>query len=820
MSFEITVGEAFANDNGPAVVGALLEEIASKSLVNRLDKVCNKELDRNEFKNVTLVLKAIEHLCESDEEAIQSFIQQATGFLKMEELKSAKDLVILVEEFYDASMSVGRTSVEGKGQIQDVFVLRFGALVIDTNISFSLRLEAIRTINSILDMATKEERKKFSLSEDHCLLLEEFAKVVLNVGDYEMQVAISEALCRMTLKKWREDLVYKWFSNRAFSDSFKQINDKEFETDCRKFLNQVNNYFGDERRVLTFPCVKAFLDLTELFMPDDRCLDKFWIDFNLGTTCISFFVNDPEGTLWESIHLAEEKVCGYNVLVCDDQKILTVHMAVPVTHSKTKGKTIQIIFDSQYDVENALKRVFGEEKQWQSAPSQGRSEPETLPWPSVLVTTEQADVFPVGHRDEPMVAPLQEMAEVYQLSDHSDTEVARAKARLFSQSVSSDGSAKSTPVAGEKPKQSHKIQRSKADDECDDSVTQGETSLRFQQSTLDRSNYTRKKPKTKRLRILPLSSASSAEEPGVVKHSTPAPTLVEEEPQGKRNTEKVFAASKDQFGQFESLDISAIPTLLFQDHDSGFPKNTGFKDPAFLTIGQDETSTKEHDTSKVATSPFARKRKTVFTGPVFGLVPEKRQVVKEPDQPIGGLQPRRLFPVSPLEDTMERTIPTSSKDTESDTEMGSGVIAAFQNFKSQLRAHFSARYKKIESRSLESLSDCQNNVTSLLGAVHSQRLMHLDRFQATVVHELNNLERDCHSLKEIEGETVNFWRTESQSVVLFCDRQERRLQSLELLRKETESSTPKEAVASPSQERTTDGHNNNNMPSAKTPTTT
>ncbi len=32
-----------------------------------------------------------------------------------------------------------------------------------------------------------------------------------------------------------------------------------------------------------------------------------------------------------------------------------------------------------------------------------------------------------------------------------------------------------------------------------------------------------------------------------------------------------------------------------------------------------------------------------------------------------------------------------------------------------------SRYKKIEARSLQSLTDCQRNVTSLLGTVHNQR---------------------------------------------------------------------------------------------------
>lgn len=54
-----------------------------------------------------------------------------------------------------------------------------------------------------------------------------------------MQVAISEALCRMTPKKLREELVGKWFSYRSFASTFTTIRVKEFETVCYDLLNQI-----------------------------------------------------------------------------------------------------------------------------------------------------------------------------------------------------------------------------------------------------------------------------------------------------------------------------------------------------------------------------------------------------------------------------------------------------------------------------------------------------------------------------------------------------------------------------------------------------
>nr|XP_046211765.1 synaptonemal complex protein 2-like isoform X5 [Oncorhynchus gorbuscha] len=792
--FEIILEDAFVSNNVGAITAALLREKASKSLVNRLNKVANKELDRSVFKSVTLLLRAIEDVCQYDEDCFNclarqglvykmlTWFERAADFLKMEEYKGVKDLPSLIETFFDFFLRLP-PSVEDRGELTSVFLLHVGVVGTDPDVTFSLRLEAIRTINSILDNTTKEERRKLSMSKDHCQLLEQFAKVILNVGDYEMQVALSEALCRMTIKRSRKELTSKWFANPVFAEGFNAINDTEFEIDCRTFLNDLNSYFGDERRVFTFPCICVFLDTTELFMPEDEKLEHFWVDFNLGTSCISLFVNNPEGSLWESIHLLRADVFRFSVCDCDNQTILTVHLSNPLTYRMTKGKMVQIIFDSKHDILDAAKRVFESKRLLQSVRSDDQPSIQHVMEPlqsdlDVLAALETSSLSPTlataGSTEIPAVNQTslattlsQERIEtspedIFELCASSDTEVARAKTRLFStQSLSSGGSTHSTPTNKEKRKQKSKSKDSPPPAEAGSSVILSQRA---------KHDYTRKKPKTKsKLKILPLSSPSSADEASPVKHRTPACRSAGGTP-STNIAERLFDKLKEE----ESLEFPPPSNQI--SRDSGFRDVTGedWDESVFPREEQDASTPTDHVPNQEA--GIHRKRPWASAeGVDSGGAAEKKSVPLESDP---RQRPRAFFPSEPLEEAAESMSRVLNEEVESEMEMGSGVIAAFQTFKSQLRAHFSSRYKKIEARSLQSLMDCQKNVTSLLGAVHDSRLVHLERFQATVVQELGRLENDCISLKEIECETVNFWQSESQSVRSFCDRQQQRLESL------------------------------------------
>ncbi|KAF1427473.1 Synaptonemal complex protein 2-like, partial [Spheniscus magellanicus] len=352
----------------------------SESLFNQLDK----ELDKNEFQNVSLLLKCIQLYFKSDlQEGTSLFIEQglvltdsfnfylvswferARAFVILINPDENKFLMLLLEDFFDSALvCIYNLSMIflGKKELVNLFLPELGHLVTEANICCALRQEALRTLNSILDSVPREERKKFPLSEETCSLTKDLAKTILEVGDYDLQVALSEALCRLMTKKWRDDLVHHWFEDNYLAEAFKEIKDREFETDCRKFLNQLNERLGNERRVYSFPCISAFADMNEVKKPSDEKLEEFWIDFNTGSQSVTFYVDSNEGALWDSVRLSKEAVSSYSLKEDDGEKTVKIYMKIPATLNKTEATKIKISFSAEFEILSVLKKVLGDEK--------------------------------------------------------------------------------------------------------------------------------------------------------------------------------------------------------------------------------------------------------------------------------------------------------------------------------------------------------------------------------------------------------------------------------------------------------------------------
>ncbi|XP_028646659.2 synaptonemal complex protein 2-like [Erpetoichthys calabaricus] len=674
------------------------------------------------------------------------WFERAVDFLKSEELKTNVALPQLIEVFYDFALELCKADNEGKVQIQDLFILRLGLLVIDVNIPFALRLEGIRTINCILDLSSKEERKKINLTEELTLLLSDFARLILRAGDYEMQVAIAEALCRMTLKKWREELVYRWFENRDFADSFKSINDREFETDCRKFLNKVNSSFGKESRVWTFPCIKAFLDHIELHMPQDEHLEKFWIDFNLGSSSISFFINDPEGSLWDSVSLANESVGGFYVQEIHEQNILTILMEVPISSNKKNGEVVKIFFEPQFDILTATKLVFGPQKEMKSLPNIA----EKLKIPEIVEIKD-------GQEPKSPSAKEARAQEVDSACEHSS----EAQEKKYEPTPS-----ERLMQASIKEREPQKPWYYKsAFLESDTSVAQSEKSsdAEFKHKTpLKLVEYSRKKPKAKP-KVKAASPYSSADEQASLKtqHSTPKlPESLKDKESGP-STELSFQAENPPT-------ISALLTPVSGPllDESKFEEISPIKESLPANYYSDDF--KKRKSTAAATKDQKRFKDDASEHPAE-------------QQMTSHLQPTKLFSSSETGNVAEDEYVSDAvlyEDSDSGTEGGTSIIAAFENFNQELRKKFWARHRRMELQTQRALKVSKHTISDMLSHLHQCRLQRLSKFHSIVIHELSSLEKDAQSLMQMEADTMNFWKTQSQKLSSFCEIQEKKLKSL------------------------------------------
>ncbi|KAL6462970.1 hypothetical protein MHYP_G00293920 [Metynnis hypsauchen] len=76
MNLANRLEDAFCSNSVLSAVRAILEEKSSTSLVDRLDEVASRELQKNEFKNVTLILRALEQIISKDKDCINRLVHQ------------------------------------------------------------------------------------------------------------------------------------------------------------------------------------------------------------------------------------------------------------------------------------------------------------------------------------------------------------------------------------------------------------------------------------------------------------------------------------------------------------------------------------------------------------------------------------------------------------------------------------------------------------------------------------------------------------------------------------------------------------------------
>ncbi|XP_032930653.1 synaptonemal complex protein 2 [Catharus ustulatus] len=348
----------------------------SKQFVNKLDKLLCWALDKQEFKSISTLLNAVQKcgrkISIAGEDGLPAMIkhglvgrmvnwfEKLKGILVLRGNEKNEMLTNLAEDFFIMLLAMCDSRPEGKMQILENFVLRTCSLITDARINIYVQQEVIKKLNLLLDKIPQDARKKILSTKEMLLVMSEMGRTILDAGDYDTQVALTEALCRMVSEKKRAVLASQWFPMEFVSTAFKGIKDSEFETDCRKFLNQVNGMLGDKRRVFTFPCLSAALDKHELQIPLDENLEEFWIDFNVGSRSISFYVAAEDADLqWETVIIQEDDVNMYSLEEKDSKKLLTIELKSPMSVGTLEGGKFLLYFDSILEIKDVVIKIYG-----------------------------------------------------------------------------------------------------------------------------------------------------------------------------------------------------------------------------------------------------------------------------------------------------------------------------------------------------------------------------------------------------------------------------------------------------------------------------
>ncbi|XP_042347777.1 synaptonemal complex protein 2-like [Plectropomus leopardus] len=357
----------------------------SQQFLTKLDKLVSRSLDKKDSKTASLAL-AILYKCGKNlklpggPQGLSGMIAQ--GLLKkmVQWFEKCRQLWILCgpqwdetlfnlsEDFFDALMVVHEASKEGTYKITESFLYPVGRLAVDPRIYILIQKEAIRKFNLILDKIPVELKKerKILISQEASDIMIKLAGQILKGGDYDLQIGLMEALCRMTTPDQRKERADKWFSMEHVASAFVKIRDSEFETDCRNFLNLVNGMQGDRRRVYSYPCLEVYLDKHELLMPADEKLEEFWIDFNLDSHSISFYFSladeEAQEGQWETICINDNEVQSYTVTEEGKRKVLQLKLSTVVIVGAVEGSSLTIHFSCSLDILQAARTVYGHSK--------------------------------------------------------------------------------------------------------------------------------------------------------------------------------------------------------------------------------------------------------------------------------------------------------------------------------------------------------------------------------------------------------------------------------------------------------------------------
>ncbi|XP_069879424.1 synaptonemal complex protein 2-like [Dipodomys merriami] len=803
-------------------------------LLNHLDRSLNKELDRNEFLHVSLLLKCLQRFFRDDLSEDQclliqqglilkmaSWLERITGFLTMEDLASSMSLMSVTEDFLDSLLIICQSSSdEGKAQMLDFFISGLGFLVAEKTVNHLIQQQALGTLNCILDVTPREERKKLSLSEGACCLMMDFARTILTVGDYNQQVSLTEALYRMTTKASRDDLVHQWFEDEVLAEAFKEIKGREFETDVRQFLNHLNNKLGDQRRVYSFPCIAAFADEHEMRKPADENLEKFWIDFNLGSESVTFYIHNAESPLWDTIRLQKEDMVNFSITETETMKVLLVNLKKPLIINQKEVMKIEIHFDVLFDISQATIQALGEDRQVL---------PEQMKISSELSSTlkkednkrpngdegeteqaeESTDLVELGGAEEDrclLTVPWNQQPETTHPKKAADRSPEKSKpdteqglicfidykAQLVSKcflkmrnvefvfnlcyfgvitkqvnssNVQEASVQSQVPELGDKSKEDSAFEGDRKQERRKSSNYRKHL---FSDDSKDSSSSPSEKSWTsnsKKRYLKPYSRRRKSS----VNHSMrilPLSPVNSGSDLKKHRANTLTPVWKD----LPMQNNTTPPTISgTKPHGSSTltPKDSAQKVELQSTYRFSDGSSLEHSKAEENVSQIVNQDSLVENT----ALKHKLQNLEDRDMPDGSLaKPKqsRLEEEAPGSPDLEGIFPSSSEEPEDLN--GSAFVTALENFTREMKKRHELRHRMTppHSEKAKKAPDC---LIKLLDQIFLCRLNKLEAFHSSVLQEFRDLEKDIQALQLLEKEALEFWSRQSADLKSFCDHQ-------------------------------------------------
>ncbi|XP_061122372.1 synaptonemal complex protein 2-like [Syngnathus typhle] len=739
--------------DSPRLARVLRDEGVSPSTLTQLNLLVCKRLSSADFGQVGVVLKSLEILVDNRDlhetlvglgitHQVLSWFQTLRKLLATSGSPKGSAQTSLVERFYDFLLLLSRSCLPGLER--SLTLMELLHTLLESKLLFNVRLEAARTFNSILDSLGRDERKHVQSERMLLQMMPTVAATIRTIGDYELQVSLSEALCRMIPREERVQRANEWFSCSDIAGAFCLITSADFETDCRRFLNFVNRGQGNYRRVWTFPCMGAFLESTELFGPKDDKLDEFWVDFNFGSQCVSFFVDLPQGFLWGSLHLLKEEVARYQLKLQQDgvfggvtdagsiqerltqaerfqvflfpeggeaQAILTVHLKSPITHLDSKGSRVQLRFKPELleELEAAAASVFPGEEGHKNASEQA--------WASPLPTRPPARRY----RKKTCSRTLKVLPLSSPSSDDQDSVATTPSSKWASDLF--DQVACSTPlkVSGESaPESPLQVPGGHVGAEP---LIFGEESLDFGEDIcLQETSCLKRKQMDKDSGVTSLYSNLVAS----IKIR-----------RGRPGTNVVLAVVL--------RDVQGVNALV---------------------------SLARHITN-AASRLLGR-----------GFLTDERETPRK----SGSARPSEFRGASPEELPQEEVEPPETEEPpqegeEPSVDMTSGIKEAFDIIKRNLQQHHDDCWQKVQDQSLLSLKEQERHVTSLFEDIRQHRAVLLNHFEKSVAEHLKCLEETSRTYLNMYSQL----QSERRRLSDFCEQHKLRLRSLDEAGVEPES---------------------------------